>query len=175
MKDYEFTLKFLLLDKNVDYDECIKKLESEGCTDALIGIGKKGYIALNFNRQSKSAYEAISSAITDVKKAIPNTKLIEASPDFVGLTDISELFGFTRQNMRKIRENNTNDFPPPVHEGLASIWHLSKVLSWLKEKKLYKVDDIMLETSKMTMLVNITKEVNEIENPLVENIKGLLI
>lgn len=175
MKDYEFTLKFILSDKNIDPEEYIEKLESEGCTDALIGIGKKGHIALNFNRQANSAYEAISSAITDVKRAIPNTKLIEASPDFVGLTDIAELFGFTRQNMRKIKENNTNDFPPPVHEGLASIWHLSKVLSWLKEKKLYKVDDTMLETSKVTMLVNITKEVNEIEQPLVENIKELLV
>ena len=174
MKDYEFTLKFSLSDNNINSEIYIERLE-EKCNDALIGIGKKGSIGLNFNRQSDSAYNAIASAIADVKKAIPDAKLIEASPDFVGLTDIAELFGFTRQNMRKIKESNANDFPAPVHEGLASIWHLSKVLSWLKEKKLYVVNDTLLDISKVTMLVNITKESTEIEYPLAENIRQLLV
>ena len=88
MKEYEFTLKFSVNDNPEQY---VEKLGAEGCTDALIGVGKNGRIALNFIREARSAYDAVSSAVEDVKRAIPEAKLIEASPDFVGLTDIAKL------------------------------------------------------------------------------------
>ncbi|MEY3305541.1 MAG: hypothetical protein ACK59J_08505 [Pseudanabaena sp.] len=53
------------------------KLYENGCDDALIGIGSKGYIALNFIRESSSPYEAVFSVITDVKKVISQAKLIQ--------------------------------------------------------------------------------------------------
>lgn len=174
MKEYEFTLKFSLPKNKSNPEEFIEKLETEGCDDALIGIGKKGYIALDFTRESESAFNAICSAIANVKKAIPEAKLIEANPDFVGLTDIAEFFGFTRQNMRKIMLKHSDDFPQPVHEGLSAIWHLFNILSWLKEKNLYQVDEKLLETAKITKLINITKDANEIEPSLSQKINNIL-
>lgn len=172
MKEYEFTLKFTVNDNPEQY---VEQLGAEGCTDALIGVGKNGRIALDFIREAKSAYDAISSAVKDVKRAIPDAKLIEASPDFVGLTDIANLLGFTRQNMRKIMVNSGIDFPPPVHEGKSAIWHLSKVLLWLKERKSYSIEDSLIELAKTTMLFNIAKEMKDVEISFPKNINSLVI
>ena len=85
MNEYEFTLKFSLNDNNVNEDLLVEKLYNSRCSDALIGLGKKGRIALDFIREANSASEAIFSAIKDGKKALPNVNLIETMPDFVHL------------------------------------------------------------------------------------------
>ena len=83
MSEYEFTLKFKLPEENMEPEIYVDQLYESGCDDALIGIGKKGYIALDFIRESETAYKAISSAIEDVLKAIPQANIQEATPDFV--------------------------------------------------------------------------------------------
>ena len=85
MKDYDFTLKFDLPDHDADPEHFVEVLYESGCDDASVGIGQHGRIALNFIRQSESSLDAVSSAISDVKRAIPGAKLIEATPDLVGL------------------------------------------------------------------------------------------
>lgn len=71
MNEYDFTLKFNFQNPQIDPNGYGEQLHESGCDDALIGIGKNGCIALNFVREVSSAYEAISSAISDVKKVIP--------------------------------------------------------------------------------------------------------
>jgi hypothetical protein len=85
-------------------------------------VGQRGRIALDFARESTSAWAAIASAVQDVKRAIPGAELIEASPDFVGLSDVADIAGFTRQNMRKLMLSNIATFPLAVHEGTPSLW-----------------------------------------------------
>ena len=58
---------------------------NEGCDDALVGIGKPGRIALDFTREADSAEEAVISALSAVKRAIPDAEFVEATPDFVGV------------------------------------------------------------------------------------------
>lgn len=77
MNDYDFILKFDLPEKDADPEQFLDALYDAGCDDATIGVGQRGRISLNFIRQSTSAAEAISSAIVDVKKAIPEARLIE--------------------------------------------------------------------------------------------------
>ena len=72
MNEYEFTLKFNLQNSQVDANDYVEKLYASGCSNALIGIGAKGYIALDFIREASSDREALSSAIADVKKVIPD-------------------------------------------------------------------------------------------------------
>jgi hypothetical protein len=115
MNEYDFILKFDLPEKDEDPEQFIDALYEAGYDDASVGIGQKGRIALNFIRQSNFALDAISSAIVDVKKAIPGAKLIEASPDIVGLTDIFDILGCSHQNMRKIAVNKSA-FPAPIHD-----------------------------------------------------------
>jgi len=78
MGEYDFLLRFALSDQDVDPESCVDALYSAGCDDATIGIGQKGRIALNFTRKGNSATEAVSSAISDVRKAIPKAKLVES-------------------------------------------------------------------------------------------------
>lgn len=163
MKDYDFILKFDLPNHETDPEQFVNALYESGCDDASVGIGQKGRIALNFIRQSESGLEAIISAISNVKAAIPGVKLIEATPDLVGLTDIADILGFSRQNMRKIAVTNKSEFPTPVHDGNVSLWHLFKVLKWLKASRNYKIDDVLIEISKTNMQVNLASQVRDVD------------
>jgi hypothetical protein len=174
MKEYSFTLKFNFHDSQTDPNSYIEQLYEGGCDDALIGIGKQGSIALDFIRSSPSAFEAISSAITNVRKVIPTAILVEASPDFVSLTDIAETIGCTRQNARNIILSNKPRSPLPVYEGTPSIWHLFEVLTWLKEDKTYEIDESLLEVSGINMSFNIARNWQKIEPTLQANIKALV-
>lgn len=164
MKEFEFTLKFSLTDDSIDADTYTGHLAEQGCDDALIGIGQNGRIALQFNRQAENALDAVFSAIENVKAAIPNAKLIEAMPDLVGLTDIADVLGYTRQNIRKLMLKNKNSFPTPIHEGKMSLWHLSSVLNWCKQAGRYSIDESLLDVAKANMQLNIAKEVASLES-----------
>ena len=102
MTDYDFTLKFDITSLEFEPESLLDQFYEAGCDDAIIGIGRPGRIALNFTREARSALEAVSSALKDVNKVIPKAKLIEATPDFVGLTDIADILGCSRQNIRNI-------------------------------------------------------------------------
>lgn len=164
MKEFEFTLKFSLTDDSIDADTYIEHLAEQGCDDALIGIGQNGRIALQFNRQAENALDAVFSAIENIKAAIPNAKLIEATPDLVGLTDIADVLGYTRQNIRKLMLNNKVSFPTPIHEGKTSLWHLSIVLNWCKQVGRYSIDESLLDVAKANMQLNIAKEATSLES-----------
>lgn len=174
MKEYEFVLKFILLDSETSPEVFVEKLGEAGCDDALIGIGVNGRIALDFTRESASALDAVLSAIKDVKRAIPDARLIEATPDLVGLTDVADILGFTRQNMRKLMIKNP-DFPPPVHDGKPSIWHLAKILKWMEKENKYSVEESLFDIAETNMQFNIAKDMQDLEPAFQLNIQGLLV
>lgn len=174
MKDYDFILKFQLPAHDTDPEQFVDALYESGCDDASVGIGQQGRIALNFIRQSESALDAILSAISDVKKAIPGVKLIEATPDLVGLTDIADILGFSRQNMRKIAVKNKSAFPAPVHDGTVSLWHLFKVLKWFKASKAYNIEDSLIEVSRTNMQVNFASQMRDIDPKLQNSLQSIL-
>ncbi len=96
--EYICTLKYRLAERDDDPDVLVERLGEAGCDDALVGIGQPGRLALEFTREADSAEPAVRSALADVKHAIPSARLIEAAPDFVGLTDVAEVAGVSRQN-----------------------------------------------------------------------------
>lgn len=157
MKEFEFTLKFSLPDSTQDPQDYIDALSESGCDDAIIGIGHKGRVALQFTREAGDGFTAVVSAIRDVKSAIPDAKLVESSPDLVGLTDIAQLIGVSRQYLRKLETTKAN-FPQPAHSGKASIWHLSHFLKWYEEAQNKPVDGSIQEIASANMLINIGKE-----------------
>jgi predicted DNA-binding transcriptional regulator AlpA len=156
--EYIFTLKYQLADSDSDLDALVERLGAAGCDDALVGVGQPGRLALEFSREAGSAAEAVHSALVDVKKAIPSARLIEASPDLVGLTDVADVVGVSRQAMRKLMLTHRATFPVPVHEGSASIWHLAEVLDWLMTREGYQIDVGVLDIAKVALEVNIAKE-----------------
>ncbi len=175
MREYEFTLKFKLPDSNTDPEIYIDKLYESGCDDALIGIGKKGYLALDFIRESSSAYEAMSSAIKDVRKVIAQADIVEASPDFVGVTDVANILGCTRQNVRKLISKDNSQCPPAVYGGAQSIWHLVDLLTWLVEYKDYQIDESLIEIARTTMNLNLAKQSEMLDSDMQENFKTLVV
>ena len=129
LADYEFELTFQLQEEESG-EQYLNALAEAGCDDAIVGFGKSGILGFDFSRAAPDATEAISSAIRAVKSVIPNARLIEAGPDLVGLTDMGEIFGVSRQHMRKFILEHHNA-PPPVHSGNPNLWHLSDISDWM--------------------------------------------
>jgi len=175
MRQYDFTLRFALGEHDTDPQLTVERLLAEGCDDALIGLGRSGRIALDFTREASSADEAILSALADVQRAIPEAKLVEATPDLVGLTDIANLLGFSRQYMRKLAVKKGVGFPPPVHDGKPAIWHLSTVLSWFSDSKTREIDEALLDISRVNMQCNLVKEAAGLDHGLSNRLKGLVV
>ncbi|MEP0073161.1 MAG: DNA-binding protein [Marinomonas sp.] len=157
MKEFEFTLKFSFPDADQDPDEYVDALGEAGCDDAIIGIRQKGRVAFQFTREASDAFSAVTSAIQDVKSAIPHAKLIESTPDLVGLTDIANLMGVSRQYLRKLETTKMN-FPQPVHSGKTAIWHLFSFLQWYEESLKKPVNLSIKEIASANMQINIAKE-----------------
>ena len=166
MGQYDFTLKFALARPDADPESFIESLMKEGCDDALIGIGSPGRIALDFTREAGSAEQAVMSALSDVKRAIPDATFIEAAPDFVGVPDIASLLGVSRQYIGKILNKNKPAFPLPTHSGIREIWHLETVLTWLVERQVREVDESLLEISRINMRCNYAKEHNRVADEI---------
>ena len=154
MTVYEFVLRFAVGGADTDPAQFFEALAEAGCTDALVGVGRMGVIGLDFARASQSAEEALGSAIASVKRAIPGSVLIEASPDLVGLTELAEILGFSRQYMRTLASTHHTTFPAPVHQGRPSLWHLATVLEWVESVACRAVDPMMAEVARVTMSLN---------------------
>jgi len=161
---YEFVLRFKLSNNSNDFDALVEQLGEAGCDDATVGGGIAGRIALDFARDARSAQEAILSAIEDVKRAIPGAELIEASPDYVGLTDVAEIVGVSRQNLQKLMVKHS-DFPAPLHSGSTQVWHLLEVLNWIVQRRLYTVENRLLEVATFAMQCNLAKESSKVAKP----------
>jgi hypothetical protein len=158
MNEYDFTLKFDLENLNQEPEIYVDQLYEAGCDDALIGLGKRGEISLNFIRESASAKEAMLMAIADVKQAIPDARFVKATPDLVNLTDVATLLGCSRQNVRKLIVENRPVSPAPVYQGQVAIWHLADILSWLQWEKGYEVDGALLAVAEAARGLNVLRE-----------------
>ena len=156
--EYTFTFKYQLADDDLDSDALVERLGEAGCDDALVGIGQPGRLALEFTREATDAEAAVRSALADVRSAAPSAKLIEVAPDLVGLSDVADIVGVSRQNMRKLMLAHPGSFPAPVHEGSASIWHLAAVLTWLQAKGSYSLTRDVLDVARVALQVNVAKE-----------------
>lgn len=172
--DYIFTLKYQLSANDDDLDGIVERLGAGGCNDALIGVGQAGRIAMEFTREAASAGDALISALSDVKRLLPEAKLIEAAPDFVGLSDVAEVMGMTRQNIRKLMVKHSASFPPPVHEGSAAVWHLADVLAWLKAKGAYQIAPGVAEVAATAKQVNLARSAPQLEPALQRQMRALL-
>ncbi len=75
MELHNFTLKYRLTDAAA-IDDVVERL-AENCTDAIVGTGVSGVIALAFDRESETRELAVESAMEHILKAVPGAVLIE--------------------------------------------------------------------------------------------------
>jgi hypothetical protein len=165
MTEYAFFLKYRLPPGMVG-ETTVEALGSAGCTDALVGIGIAGRLALEFDREADDAASAMTSAIEDVARALPQAELIEVGPDLVGLTEIAELLDVSRQNMRKLIVGASGS-PLPVHDGSTTLWHLADVLDWLVAAKGYRIEKELRETARAARSINLDRQVSRHVSALV--------
>ncbi|MCS4285017.1 putative DNA-binding transcriptional regulator AlpA [Pseudomonas sp. BIGb0278] len=156
MTEYIFTLRYQLT-HDQDMDGLLERLGASGCDDAIVGVGQPGRLALEFAREAGSAQDAVHSALADVQRAVPQAHLVEVTPDLVGLTDVAEVVGVSRQNMRKLMLVHYLSFPAPVHEGNPSIWHLAEVLSWMQARQTYSFAQEIVDVAKVAMRLNVVR------------------
>ncbi len=169
MNEYEFSLHFKL---NTEEDPSwyVQQLEDAGCDDALIGIGRKGLISLDFIRDADHAEGAVYGAIENVLQAIPHAELIEVTPDKMNLSGLSNyitenLFKISKQAVQKFASGKTGkkltEFPTGYAVSENTYWHLQDVLEWLiANKKIpaikVKEAELLLSLSKVIKECNIT-------------------
>lgn len=68
---HTFTLRFNLPPAQPDPRQWLDALFEAGCDDATIGVGRPSVVAMDFVRDAPTREEALSTAIADVKRAIP--------------------------------------------------------------------------------------------------------
>ena len=175
MKTYEFDLSFKLATPDEDPESHLGRLLDEGCDDSAVGVGRRGRIGFLFGREAPTAREAVLSAIAAVRRAIPGATLMEASPDFVGLTDAAELLCCSRQNMRQLVYSSDLSAPTPVHAGRPTIWHLADLLTWLREEKRYPVPDDLIELAEANRQVNLFISTMHEEPAAQDEIRAVLV
>ena len=54
--------------------------------------------------------------------------------------------------------NNLASFPTPIHEGKTILWHLSSILTWVKNSNRYQIDELLLDVANTNLQLNIAKE-----------------
>lgn len=172
--EFTFTLKYQLADDDSDLATLIERLAGAGCDDALVGIGRPGRLALEFTREAADADSAVHSALADVRRAAPSIQLIEVAPDLVGLTEVADIVGVSRQNMRKLMLAHPGSFPAPVHDGSASIWHLADVLAWLQAKGNYPLAENALGIARAALRVNVAKEGRRLPRSASKELEALI-
>jgi len=178
MNHYEFVLKFALPFPDEDASIYLGRLEAAGCDDALVGVGRRGRIALEFVRSAKNAVDAVVSALAAVHAAIPNARFIEAGPDLVGLTEAASLANVSRQYLYKLTSKDHLFPTAAVYENGTEMYHLSDVLEWLRargylegtEKEL----DIRLEIAETVRVVNVAFEVRKLPKKISPEIEKML-
>lgn len=183
MSEYEFELHFKLPESANDSEMYLDALFESGCDDALLGLGKPGYIALDFTREAPSAAEALKSAVENVLSAIPEAELVSATPDLVNISDMSkvmkkwEVLDLTRQAIRNYAIGKTvkvtRPFPSKAFVTESPLWHINEVVVWLidngKVEQKEKAQQL-LEVSTYTRKLNAALEYARNKAPIFDNL-----
>lgn len=108
-----------------------------GCDDGLICFyGKAVYV--EFDRESDSFANAILSAISDIEAAGIGAQVMSVDSQLVGLSDIAQLTGLSRQAIAMLKDGSrgSGDFPSPIQrlKGSSPLWSWRSVAAWLAEK-----------------------------------------
>lgn len=172
MKEFDFALTFEFHDSNIDPDIYSDALYEAGCDDGMFAVGKKGSISIDFIREAPTAYDAVSSAIKQVKSVIPHSDLVHISPDIVGTRELSEIFECSRQNILKYLKKPT--FPNPFYRNSQTLWYLDDVLEWFKIHSPLTIDPNLEEMAKLARVINLELKSKTKPSQIVNQAKELI-
>ncbi|MFE5094069.1 helix-turn-helix transcriptional regulator [Streptomyces sp. NPDC056638] len=98
----------------------------------------RGRHFLDVSENGADAIDAAHRIVVRLRKALPALRLLRTDPDLVGVTDIAERVGRSRQNIQQWvngeRRQDKRPFPDP--EGMAGrspVWRWGDVNAWLTQ------------------------------------------
>lgn len=129
--EYEFL--FVVDGVSLDDDATVAVLTD--AFDATLSWNR-GLYRLAISSQGRDALDALRKLLTRINSKIPALKVLRLDPDLVGVSDIAERTGRTRQNVQQwVTGERNSDHPFPSPEGCAGrslVWRWADVNDWLK-------------------------------------------
>ncbi|WP_147262729.1 hypothetical protein [Roseiarcus fermentans] len=130
MKTFEFTI--VASSPGSDIADLSERLFEAGCDDATVSL-QKGAAIIEFDRESRSFYHALKSALRDVEST--GAMVLYIAPEhLVSLSDIASRIGITRAAVSNyaIGKRDSGDFPIPVVRVTTDtpLWDWVDVARW---------------------------------------------
>jgi len=130
-KEYEFVL--VVDGVSTEDDEAVAIL-----TDAFDGVlsWNRGLYRLAVSGTGRDSCEAASQLVSRLAAALPGLRVVRLDPELVGISDIAQRIGHSRQNVQQWvngERNGSRPFPAP--EGCAGrslVWRWADVNEWLR-------------------------------------------
>lgn len=130
-REYEFVL--VVDGVSMDDDEAVATL-----ADTFDGVlsWNRGLHRLAVSGTGRDSYEAASRLVSGLMVALPGLRVIRLDPELVGIPDIAQRIGHSRQNVQQWvngERNGSRPFPAP--EGCAGrslVWRWADVNEWLR-------------------------------------------
>jgi predicted DNA-binding transcriptional regulator AlpA len=129
----QYDFRFVVEGASVDNVEVVELLEVE--LDAMLARGG-GVDLIDIAYEGLGAVDAALNAVQAVHRLVPTMKMIRLDRDLVGVPEIAERAGVSRQNVHQWStgaRRNGEPFPKP--EGVAGrshVWLWTEVNEWLK-------------------------------------------
>lgn len=147
-------------------------LYESGCNDALIcAYGNSVYV--EFDREADSLDDAIASAVKNIEMAGVDAVVESVDSALVGLSDIAEITGMSRQAIAMLKDGTrgSGDFPCPIQriKGQSPLWDWADVAEWLlkndrlKERGSLVVNARVLSKWNLALRASASKDFEEIE------------
>lgn len=153
---YHFTLT--LSGVTSDTEGLEDALFASGCDDALICFYGTS-VWLEFDRECDTLSKAVLSAIRDIESAGINARVESVDSALVGLSDIAELTGLSRQAIALLKDGarGSRNFPSPVQrvKGNSPLWRWKTVTDWLVSEGRVKADDPLVSNARVLDSLNL--------------------
>ena len=131
--------EFLFVVDGVSFDDQELTAKIVERFDAQLSVSSGTY-RLAVTGEGASALEAMQSLLPQLSALAPALKLLRLDPDLVGISDIAERVGRSRQNVQQWVDGDRNSARPfPPAEGMVGrslAWRWADVDSWLEHVNL---------------------------------------
>lgn len=127
--------EFLLVINGVSVDDDRVVADIVGIFDGVLSWNR-GVQRLAVSSDGTDAMDALQGFLRKIATAVPALRILRLDPDLVGVSDIAERTGHSRQNVQQWvsgERNADRPFPPP--EGTAGrslVWRWADVNDWLR-------------------------------------------
>ena len=130
-REYEFL--FVVDGVSIDDDEAVATLA--GAFDGVLSWNR-GLHRLAVSGPGRDSREAAATLVSRLAAALPGLRMVRLDPELVGISDIAQRIGHSRQNVLQWvngERNGSRPFPAP--EGCAGrslVWRWADVNEWLR-------------------------------------------